>query len=126
PGMDGLELMQKVRERDADCTVIVMTAFGAVDTAVSAMRLGACDYLTKPLNFEELMIVIERALERRRLESEAGTLRQRLSERYRLDNIIGDSQPMQQVYKVVEQVAPSRATVLLQGESGTGKELVAA
>jgi DNA-binding NtrC family response regulator len=126
PGMDGIELMQKVHDRDGDCAVVVMTAFGAVDTAVNAMRLGALDYLTKPLNFDELVIVVERALEQRKLKTEAGAMRQRLSERYRLDNIVGDSPAMQQVYKIVEQVAPSRATVLLQGQSGTGKELVAA
>jgi two-component system response regulator HydG len=90
------------------------------------MREGASDYLTKPLNTEELLVVIERALERRRLRRETEQLRTQLNERYRFENIIGTSPEMQQVFKSVAQVAPSRATVLLSGESGTGKELVAA
>jgi DNA-binding NtrC family response regulator len=126
PGMDGIELMRKARERDPERVVVVMTAFGAVDTAVSAMREGAADYLTKPINVEELVLVIERALERRRLRAEAGLLRQRLSERHRISNIIGSSPPMQKVFETVMQVAPSRASVLISGESGTGKELIAA
>jgi DNA-binding NtrC family response regulator len=125
PGMDGLELMAKLHERDVGCDVIVMTAFGAVETAVEAMRRGAVDYLTKPLNFDELLLVTQRALDQRRLRADAGEMRARLARRYGLDNIVGDSPAMQQVYKIVEQVAPSRATVLITGESGTGKELVA-
>lgn len=126
PGMDGVELLQKVRQGDPDVEVVVMTAFGAVDTAVQAMRAGATDYLTKPLNMDELVLVLERALERRRLRKEAGDLRVRLAERYSFDNIIGSSPEMQQVFKTIAQVAPSKASVLLTGESGTGKELVAA
>jgi DNA-binding NtrC family response regulator len=125
PGMDGIELMQKLAQKDAELVTIVMTAFGAVDTAVEAMRVGAADYLTKPLNFEELLIVTERALERRKLHTEAQQLKARLSERARKGNIIGDSPLMQRVFKVIDQVAPSRASVLITGESGTGKELVA-
>jgi DNA-binding NtrC family response regulator len=104
----------------------MMTAFGAVDTAVAAMRAGAADYLTKPINFDELLLVVERAIERRRLRLEAGQLRQRLAERHRLPNLIGSSPPMQAVFDTVLQVAPSRASVLITGESGTGKELIAA
>jgi len=103
-----------------------MTAFGAVDTAVAAMREGAADYLTKPINLEELVLVIERVLERRRLRAEAGQFRERLAERNRLSNIIGSSPKMQEVFATVKKVAPSRASVLITGESGTGKELVAA
>jgi DNA-binding NtrC family response regulator len=126
PGMDGIELMQKVREFDPEIGVIVMTAFGAVDTAVSAMRQGARDYLTKPLNMDELLIVLDRALEARRLRQETKELKEQLQERYKFDNIVGSSPEMQQVFKTVAQVAQSRATVLISGESGTGKELVAA
>ena len=126
PGLDGLGLMKKAREKDPEQVVVMMTAYGAIDTAVSAMREGAADYLTKPINFEELVLVIDRALERRRLRAEAGQLRQRLSERDRIESIIGSSPPMQEVFKTVLQVAPSRATVLITGDSGTGKELVAA
>jgi DNA-binding NtrC family response regulator len=126
PGLDGLGLMRKVHEQDPERVVIVMTAFGAIDTAVAAMRAGAADYLTKPIHFDELALVVERALERRRLKREAGQLRERLAERHRLPNMIGSSPAMQAVFDAVLQVAPSRASVLITGESGTGKELVAA
>jgi DNA-binding NtrC family response regulator len=126
PGLNGLELMQKLRERDPDAVVIVMTAFGAVDSAVQAMKQGAADYLTKPVNVDELSLVLKRELERKRLRAEAGQLREKLSERRRIDKIIGSSAPMQQVFDTVLQIAPSRASVLITGESGTGKELIAA
>ncbi|MDX2052425.1 MAG: sigma-54 dependent transcriptional regulator [Polyangiaceae bacterium] len=126
PGMDGVELLRKLRERDREAAVVLMTAFGAVETAVSAMREGAADYLTKPLNTDELLMILERALERRRLRHETEQLKTQLTERYNFDNIVGASPEMQQVFKSIAQVAGSRATVLLTGESGTGKELVAA
>src|SRR5687768_9834632 len=94
PGMDGIELMGKARLADPERVVVVMTAFGSVDTAVAAMRQGATDYLTKPINVEELVLVLERALERRRLRAEAGMLRQRLSERHRIQSIVGSSPAM--------------------------------
>jgi DNA-binding NtrC family response regulator len=127
PGMDGVELLGKLKDaREFDLEVIVMTAFGAVETAVKAMRAGAVDYLTKPLNTDELLMVIERALERCTLRKEASSLRAQLKNRYRFSNIIGSTPEMQQLFKGIAQIAPSRATVLLSGESGTGKELVAA
>src|SRR5262249_46631498 len=89
PGLSGLELMEKVRERDTGCVVIVMTAFGAIESAVQAMRQGAADYLTKPVNLEELSLVLKRELERKRLRMEAGQLRERLAERHQIKNIIG-------------------------------------
>jgi DNA-binding NtrC family response regulator len=126
PGMDGVDLLKRVRERDANVPVIVMTAFGAVETAVGAMRAGARDYLTKPVNMTELTLVIAREVEHRRLREEAGLLRERLADRYRFENIVGSSAPMQDVFKTVAQIAGSRASVLVTGESGTGKELIAA
>ena len=126
PGMDGLQLLAKLRETDADLPVIVMTAFGEVETAVRAMRSGARDYLSKPVNVGELSVVVARELEQRRLRAETGLLRARLSEKYSFENIIGSSAPMQAVFKTVAQIAPSRASVLITGESGTGKELIAA
>ena len=126
PGLDGLELMRRAREGDREIAAVVMTAHGAVDTAVAAMRQGAADYLTKPINVDELIIVMERVLERQRLQRESGILRERLSERHRIHNIVGSAAPMQRVLETVVQVAPSRASVLITGESGTGKELVAA
>ena len=126
PAMDGLELMRRARELDPEVAAIVMTAHSAIDTAVLAMRQGAADYLPKPVHFGELAIVLDRALERRRLRREAGQMRQRLADRHQIRNIIGSSPPMQRVFETVLQVAGARASVLITGESGTGKELVAA
>jgi DNA-binding NtrC family response regulator len=126
PGMDGLELMRRLRARDDEAVVVVMTAFGAVDTAVAAMKEGAADYLTKPVNLTELVLILAREMERRRLRQEAGALRARLAERYSFENIVGNAPPMQEVFKTVAQVAGARASVLITGESGTGKELIAA
>jgi DNA-binding NtrC family response regulator len=125
PGMDGLELMGKVQREYPDVGVVVMTAFGEIETAVKAIRAGAADYLTKPLNADQLLIVLTNTLERYRLRRETQKLQRRLDERYSFDNIVGDSPQIQQLFKTIEQVAPSRATVLITGESGTGKELVA-
>jgi two-component system response regulator HydG len=115
-----------VREQAPAVPIIVMTAFGAVDTAVAAMRAGARDYLTKPVNMGELELVVAREIEQRRLRAEAGMLRERLAERYRFENMVGSSAPMQEVFRTVAQIAGSRASVLITGESGTGKELIAA
>jgi DNA-binding NtrC family response regulator len=125
PGMDGVELVKKIRSSEAPAAVVVMTAFGAVQTAVNAMQAGAADYLTKPLDFGELMLVLDRVLETEHLREETRQLRARVGERVAHDNIIGASPPMQQVFEIVDQVAPSKATVLITGESGTGKELIA-
>jgi DNA-binding NtrC family response regulator len=126
PGMDGLELMRKLRALDADAVVVVMTAFAAIDTAVTAMKEGAADYLTKPVNMTELSLVLAREMDRRRLRQEAGSLRARLAERYSFENIVGSAPAMQEIFKTVAQVAGARASVLVTGESGTGKELIAA
>ena len=125
PGIDGLELLRRAKELHPELIVILMTGFGDVETAVRAMREGAEDYLTKPLQIEELVLSLERALERRGLVRETKELRRRLGEKLRFDNIIGSSPSMQEVFRVVEQVAPTRASVLITGESGTGKELIA-
>jgi DNA-binding NtrC family response regulator len=125
PGMDGIELVKKIRAEEDGAAVIVMTAFGAVQTAVDAMRAGAADYLTKPLNFDELLVVLERVLENESLRRETRQLRARVRDRVAPSNIIGDAPAMQRVFEIIDQVAPSRATVLISGESGTGKELVA-
>jgi DNA-binding NtrC family response regulator len=126
PGMDGLELLRKLRAEDEERTVVVMTAFGAIESAVAAMKEGAADYLAKPINVTELTLVLKRELERLRLRREAGLLRARLAERYSFQNIIGSAPPMQEIFKTVAQVATARASVLITGESGTGKELIAA
>jgi DNA-binding NtrC family response regulator len=125
PGMDGIELVKKIRAAEESAAVIVMTAFGAVQSAVDAMRAGAAEYLTKPINFDELMVVLDKVFEQQELRRETRQLRARLRDKVAPNNIIGAAPPMQRVFEIIEQVAPSRATVLITGESGTGKELVA-
>jgi DNA-binding NtrC family response regulator len=127
PGMDGLELLDRIRARDLRVPVLVVTAFGEVATAVAAMRRGAEDYLTKPIDIDALLVSVERALERRDLRVEAENLRRQIRERHDegLQGLIGASPAMQGVYRTVRQVAASRATVLVTGESGTGKGEVA-
>ncbi len=123
PRMDGIELLKKLRELDPNLPVIVATAFGDVTTAVDAMRAGAEDFVTKPIDFGALSVALERALERRELRVEAENLRRQLRERDGdgLQGLIGTSTAMQKVYRTARQVAGSRATVLITGESGTGK-----
>jgi two-component system response regulator HydG len=123
PEMDGMTLLAKLRESDRDLPVIVATAFGDVTSAVAAMRAGASDYLTKPIDIDALLVAIERARERHALRVEAENLRRQLRERDAegLQGLIGSSPAMQKVYRVARQVAASRATVLITGESGTGK-----
>jgi two-component system response regulator HydG len=123
PEMDGMTLLGRLRDSDRDLPVIVATAFGDVTSAVAAMRAGAADYLTKPIDFDALLVAIERARERRALRVEAENLRRQLRERDAegLQGLIGASPAMQKVYRVARQVASSRATVLITGESGTGK-----
>src|SRR5262252_2424856 len=125
PGMDGIELVKKLRAVEDPPSVIVMTAFGAVSSAVDAMRAGAAEYLTKPINFDELLVVVDKVMEHLELKRETRQLRARVRDRVAPSNIIGSSPPMQRVFEITDQVAPSKATVLIAGESGTGKELVA-
>jgi two-component system NtrC family response regulator/two-component system response regulator HydG len=125
PGMDGIELLAKIKELRPDTMVILMTAYGTVKTAVRAMKLGAEDYLGKPIDVEELEVVLQKALERKSLLLETRTLRERVARKYHVDNLVGESPGMLQALDVIKQVAPSSASVLLLGESGTGKEVFA-
>ncbi|MDA0207021.1 MAG: sigma-54 dependent transcriptional regulator [Acidobacteria bacterium] len=125
PDRSGLEVLEEVRQYDSETPIVMLTAYGTVETAVKAIRLGADDFFTKPWNNAKLVLGIEQTIARRRLESENRRLRSELQERYSFDNIVGKSEPMQRVFSLVEQVAPSRSTVLVTGESGTGKELIA-
>ncbi len=125
PDKSGLETLEEIRERDTLTPVVMLTAYGTVESAVKAIRLGADDFYTKPWNNDKLVLGIEQTIARRRLESENRRLRGQLRERTSFDNIVGKSEPMQSVFGLVEQVAPSRSTVLITGESGTGKELIA-
>lgn len=125
PGMNGIELLKKIKERQPDCTVIIMTAFGTIQTAVEAMRLGAYDYITKPFSNEELILTIKRIVEVQSLKKENIELKEQLKERYNFHKLIGKSKSMQQVYDLSSIVANSDSTVLITGETGTGKEMVA-
>ncbi len=125
PTLDGLEALSLMRDRHPEAMVIVMTAFGSLQAAVEAMKRGAYDYITKPFDFEELTLLVRRALEVQSLTRELNRLKAQLKDRQELDEIVGTSPEMQGVFKLVGQVADSDATVLIAGESGTGKELVA-
>jgi two-component system, NtrC family, response regulator len=125
PRMDGLTLLREARESGIDSAFVVMTAFGSIEMAVEAMRAGAENFLVKPLDDRAVVVVIEKALDKRRLEQETANLRVRLRERVRFDNIVGDSPALREVFEVVQRAAPTRANVLILGESGTGKELIA-
>jgi len=123
--VSGIEALEKIKEINPAIPVVIMTAYSSVDTAVEAMKLGAYDYLTKPLNFDELKLVLERSLEHMKLLRENQTLKERISEQSSLSGIIGKSRPMQELLDMVKTVAATEATILISGESGTGKELIA-
>ena len=125
PGMDGITLMQRALANHPELTCIILTAYGDVDIAVEAMKQGATDFMTKPINLDKLELVLGRVLKAKKIEIENEQLKVQLDSKYGLENIIGRSPPMQEVFDTIRQVAVSRATVLIQGESGTGKELVA-
>jgi len=125
PGADGLEVLSEVKEIDPETSVIVMTAYGTVETAVEAMKVGAFDFITKPFDTDRLSLLIKRALENRRLVAENTLLREELAQTYGLTEIIGKSKRIREATEMVQKVAPSDTTALLLGESGTGKELFA-
>lgn len=125
PGMDGLTLLQRALARNSRLICILLTAYGNVETAVEAMKLGAYDFLMKPVNLDHLDLLLKRALRSREMESENISLREQLDDKYGLENIIGNSPAMLRLFNVIRQAAPTQATVMVQGESGTGKELVA-
>src|SRR5215475_10019582 len=125
PNMNGLQLLALIRRQNAQVPVVVMTAFGSIETAVESMKSGATDFLLKPFLLDHLMQVVNKALEVRALRDENRELKEQLGRRYEFDNIIGRSGPMQEIFATIERVAPTRATVLLTGESGVGKDLIA-
>ncbi len=125
PELDGLQTLREIRKRFPDLPVVMMTAYGTVETAVTSMKEGALDYLTKPIDLDELLIIIRKVLERSTLIRENRQLKAQLRERYAFPNIISGSPKMEEVMGLVARVAPSQATVLIRGESGTGKELIA-
>ncbi len=125
PDIDGLQLAETLLQEQPETKIIMMTAFGTVKNAVQAMKLGIYDYLTKPIDLDELLIILRRAIQEKRLIDENIDLKSKLSETYRFENIIGVSGKMQEVFRKIRKVASSDATVLIRGESGTGKELIA-
>ncbi len=125
PGLDGIEVLRRIKRIDPLASVIIITAYGSVESAIAAMKIGALDYVQKPFKHDDLLLVLEKALERKRLQDENVRLKDELRQRYGFANIIGKSQAMKSVFDLVKAAAPTRSTILLQGESGTGKELVA-
>jgi nitrogen regulation protein NR(I) len=125
PGISGMEVLKAVVESRISVPVIVMTAFGTVQTAVEAMRMGAFDYITKPFNLDELMIILDKALSVAKLQKENRMLKRQLKNKYNYEGLVGDSPSMQAVYELIEKISDTDSTVLITGESGTGKELIA-
>jgi DNA-binding NtrC family response regulator len=125
PDIDGLQVLQRVKESHPDLEVIMVTGLSQIETAVRAMKLGAFDYLPKPFDPDELALVVDRAVERRRLLQENVSMQGEAGSKYRFENIIGSSPRMQAVFRLIAQCAPTNTTVLITGESGTGKELIA-
>ncbi|MFW5908802.1 MAG: sigma-54-dependent transcriptional regulator, partial [Desulfosalsimonas sp.] len=125
PDMDGMELLRCIKQKLPGIYVIMMTGYASVENAVEAMKSGAFDYITKPFSDDELLIAAKRAIENKRLKEENTALRQKLSEHYHFDHIIGEDPGIQKIFDDIQKVAPTDSTVLLYGESGTGKELFA-
>ncbi len=126
PGLDGIGLLREVQRASPGTVVLVTTAFGTIDSAVEAIKLGAENYLTKPLDPATIVAMVERAMEKARLRAETAVLRERLRERNAFEHIVGEHATMNELLRTVAHVAPSRSSVLISGESGTGKELIAA
>jgi DNA-binding NtrC family response regulator len=125
PGTDGLGLLRRVNAQHPQTVSILLTAYGSVETAVEAMKQGAYDFLTKPINLDHLDMLVARAIKSRDLEKKVETLEVQLNEKFGMENIVGESSAMRQVFDIIQQTAPTQASVLIQGASGTGKELVA-
>src|SRR5216117_2271041 len=125
PGKSGMQVQREIKRIDPTLPIVIITAIGAVETAVAAIKEGSFDYVTKPWNNEKLIVIVTNAIEQRHLISENLLLRRALKERFGYTNIVGKSEKMLKVLDVVTQIASSRSTILIQGESGTGKELIA-
>ena len=124
PDLDGLKVLERIKQNDPDMVVIMITATKTVKTAVEAMKLGAYDYVTKPFDIDELRLIISRSLSTKALEQEVRYRREEMDKSFDFRNIIGKSKSMKDIFKVVKQIADSRSTELIMGESGTGKELI--
>ncbi len=126
PKADGFQILKKVKEISPDTIVIMITAFGTTESAIEAMKLGAYDYISKPFNIDEIRLIVKKAIEKKRLSEELLLLRQKVETTYTIENIIGRSPKMQELFKLIPRIAQSNSNVLITGESGSGKELVAA
>ena len=124
-GMDGLELLDQIKAIDADALVIIMTAYSSVDSAIAALRKGAYDYITKPFVNEDLLQTVKNAIRQQELFTENRQLKREIDRQYSFSEIIGTSEALQNIFRLVEKVADTNVSVLIQGESGTGKELIA-
>ena len=125
PRVGGMEVLERVKQVNAETEVVVMTAYSTTESAIEAMKKGAYDYISKPFKVEEIKVIVERCIDRRRLARENRELRGQLSQRYSFSNIIGKSDEISQVFEIIERVASTRTSILVSGETGTGKELVA-
>lgn len=125
PGISGIDLLKKTLELWPDCRVIIITAFGTIEQAVGAMKMGAHDYITKPISPDHIEMVVSKALEYKTLKLENRVLRREISEKYSFENIIGKASSMKKVFELIQRASPADSTILISGESGTGKELVA-
>jgi Nif-specific regulatory protein len=125
PNIDGMEVLKYVTQHSRDSICMILTGYGTIKNAVEAVKLGAFDYLTKPIKMDEILITLKRALEFRDLKRENQNLKNQLKKKYKFENIIGDSEKMHQIFETIEKVADTDSTILILGESGTGKELIA-
>lgn len=125
PGMDGIEVLRKLKKLDPRSVIIIITAYASIKSAITAMKIGAFDYIQKPFKHDELLLAVERAIEHKKLQEENLRLKDELKRKFSFENIIGKSKVMMDVFETIKASAPTRSTILLQGESGTGKELVA-
>jgi DNA-binding NtrC family response regulator len=125
PGMDGIEVLKKIKKIDPLAAIIIITAYASVESAIEAMKIGAFDYVQKPFKHDDLLLTIKRALEHRQLRQENIRLKDELKKKFSFESIIGKSKPMLNIFEFIKAAAPTRSTILVQGESGTGKELVA-
>ncbi len=125
PQIDGIEVLKKIKESNLKIPVVIITAYATIDSAVTAMKEGAADYIVKPFNPEEISLVIKKLIEHQRLIKENIRLRRELTKRFKFQDLIGKSPEMLKVFEMIKTVAPTKSTILIRGESGTGKELVA-
>ncbi len=125
PGLDGLEVLKAIKRKEPRAEVIIITAYASVESALAAMKMGAFDYVQKPFKHDELLLVIDRALEHKRLSEENLRLKDELKRKFSFGSILGKSKAMESIFELIRAAAPTRSTILIQGESGTGKELVA-